>query len=229
MDTFLKSLAASELAPADLLAAGIDLVVALVCGLMLSTIYRRTYRGVSYSSTFDRSLITLSVITALVMLVVGNNLARAFGLVGAMSIVRFRTALKDAQDLVFVFSSLAVGLAAGVGLHLLALMGSAFLCLILFVMARWNYGLLGHREFVLQLSLVAPPNADLLRVYTPVLDRLCRSHRLLASKSAAGDGTVSLTFFVELTKEGGLPDLTSSLTALPEVIRANAFYDEEPA
>jgi uncharacterized membrane protein YhiD involved in acid resistance len=225
----LKSLIGGELAPADLATAALHLVVALGCGLLLSTVYRRTYRGVSYSSTFDRSLITLCVITAIVIMVVGNNLARAFGLVGAMSIVRFRTALKDAQDLVFVFCSLAVGLASGVGLHLLALMGTVFLCIIIYLMARFNYGLLGHQEFVLQLSIAPPPGVDPQHVYAPVLDRYCRNYRLLAAKSTGADAAVNLTFFVELAKDGTLSDLTRSLGDVPEVTRANAFYDEEPA
>ena len=225
----LKSLIGGELAPADLGAAALHLVIALGCGLLLSTVYRRTYRGVSYSSTFDRSLITLCVITAIVIMVVGNNLARAFGLVGAMSIVRFRTALKDAQDLVFVFCSLAVGLAAGVGLHLLAVMGTVFLCVIIYLMARFNYGLLGHQEFVLQLSIAAPSGVDPHQVYAPVLDRYCRNYRLLAAKSSGADPDVNLTFFVELAKDGTLSDLTRSLGDVPEVTRANAFYDEEPA
>jgi uncharacterized protein DUF4956 len=225
----LKELVGVELASVDLSSAALNLAVALCCGLLLSTVYRRTYRGVSYSSTFDRSLITLSVITALVIMVIGNNLARAFGLVGAMSIIRFRTALKDAQDLVFVFCSLAVGLAAGVGLHLLALMAAVFLCTIIYLMARFNYGLLGHREFVLQLAIDSPAGTDLPGVYGPVLDRFCRRYRLLAARASEGDAAVNLTFFVELVDEGALPDLTRSLSAVPEVVRANAFYDEEPA
>lgn len=225
----LKTLVGGELAPIDLGVAALHLFVAFACGLLLSTVYRRTYRGVSYSSTFDRSLITLSVITAIVIMVVGNNLARAFGLVGAMSIVRFRTALKDAQDLVFVFCSLAVGLASGVGLHLLALMGASFLCLLIYLMAYFNYGLLGHQEFVLQMSVAAPPGVDPATVYGPVLKRHCRNYRLLAARATGGENTVNLTFFVELSKAGSLSELTQSLGEQPEITRANAFYDEEPA
>ena len=103
-----------------------NLATAFACGLLMSWLYRHTYRGTAYSMTFDRSLVTLTIITAIVIAVIGNNLARAFGLVGAMSIVRFRTAVKDAQDLVFIFFSLAVGLASGVGLHILAIGGTLF-------------------------------------------------------------------------------------------------------
>ncbi|MEO8481181.1 MAG: DUF4956 domain-containing protein [Acidobacteriota bacterium] len=225
----LTTFVTGEVTAIDLVGAAINLFVAFGCGLLLSTTYRRTYRGVSYSSTFDRSLITLSVITAIVIMVIGNNLARAFGLVGAMSIVRFRTALKDAQDLVFVFCSLAVGLASGVGLHLFAVMGTLFLTLILFVMAKTNFGLLGHREFVLQLAVAPPTGQDVATIYSPVLDRLCRTYRVLAARSGGGDAEIDLTFYVELAKDSDLPQLTHALGALPGVTRANVFYDEEPA
>jgi len=225
----LKFLLDGEVTPVNLAASGVHLVVAAACGFCLSFVYRRTYRGVSYSSTFDRSLITLCVITAIVICVVGNNLARAFGLVGAMSIVRFRTALKDAQDLVFVFCSLAVGLASGVGLHAFAVMGTLFLSALISLMAWTRYGLIGHREFVLQLAMEPPAGVDPYVVYGPALDRLCRDYRLLAAKSSGGHGAVNLTFFVRLAEDRGLSELTRTLGALPGVTRANAFYDEEPA
>jgi uncharacterized membrane protein YhiD involved in acid resistance len=225
----LTTLFQAEWTAINLGAAAAHLIVALGCGLLLSTIYRRTYRGVSYSSTFDRSLITLAVITAIIMLVIGNNLARAFGLVGAMSIVRFRTALKDAQDLIFVFCSLAVGLASGVGFHFLAIFGTLFLSAILLVMAKTNYGLLGHREFVLQLAVAPGAGIDVQQVYAPVLDRFCRSYRVLAARSGEGDAEVDITFYVELGGDRALAELTRALGQVPGVMRANVFYDEEPA
>jgi hypothetical protein len=98
--------------------------VALICGLLLSIIYRATYRGPSYSVTFVNSLVLLTIISSIVIMVIGNNIARAFGLVGAMSIIRFRTAIRDTMDLVYIFLSLAIGMACGVGLTAVALVGS---------------------------------------------------------------------------------------------------------
>jgi len=112
-----------------------DLAIALLCGFLISLLYRWTYRGPAYSTTFVSSLASLSMITALVIMVIGNNLARAFGLVGALSIIRFRTAVKDTQDIVFIFFALAVGMAAGVGLHLSAIAGTLFIGLSIFVKA----------------------------------------------------------------------------------------------
>src|SRR3954466_7119133 len=156
-----------------------SLAVSLLCGMALSWLYRRTYRGPSYSVTFDRSLVTLTMITAIVIMVIGNNLARAFGLVGAMSIVRFRTAVKDAQDLVFIFFSLAVGLASGVGLYLLAMGGTLFVGAVIFVMARTNYGALDQRELVVQLRSSGPAGEEPASVLGPVLSRFCRDTNLL--------------------------------------------------
>jgi len=101
-----------------------NMLVAFVCGLIISVVYRMVYKGPSYSVTFVNSLVLLAMITSVVILVIGNNLARAFGLVGAMSIIRFRTAVRDTQDIIFIFFSLTVGMAAGVGLKIVAIIAT---------------------------------------------------------------------------------------------------------
>lgn len=206
-----------------------NLGVAFLCGFALSWLYRRTYRGASYSVTFDRSLITLALITAIVIMVIGNNLARAFGLVGAMSIIRFRTALKDAQDLVFVFFSLTVGLAAGVGMHALALLGTVVIGGIILAMSRLNYGALERREFVLQLAVTGIGERDPATLYGPVLDRFCRSYRLLSARATGGGDAIDLTFYLTLIDRSGVGGLTHALAEVPGLTGVNVFYDEEPA
>jgi Domain of unknown function (DUF4956) len=205
-----------------------SLGTAFLCGLLLSWLYRRTYRGASYSMTFDRSLVTLTIITAIVIIVIGNNLARAFGLVGAMSIVRFRTAVKDAQDLVFIFFALVVGLASGVGLHLLAFGGTVFVGSIIGVMAWLNYGALDQRELVVQLRYTNAAGTEPSQVYSPVLERFCRHFHLLGARSTDADRTLDLTFYVTLLAPGTAAAMTSQLAALPQIARVNVFYDEEP-
>ena len=93
----------------------INIIIAFILGVIISWIYRRTHRGYSYSNSFISTLTILSMVTAFVMMVIGNNIARAFSLVGALSIIRFRTAVKDTRDTAFVFLSLAVGMAVGTG------------------------------------------------------------------------------------------------------------------
>ena len=89
-------------------------------------IYRFTYKGPGYSESFF-----LSVITSLVIMVIGDNLARAFGLVGTLSIIRFRTAIKDTMDIVYIFLGLTIGMAAGIGYHKIAIAGTIMIGLIL--------------------------------------------------------------------------------------------------
>lgn len=203
-----------------------NLGAALACGLALSVLYRRTYRGSSYLVTFDRSLITLPLVTAIVIMVIGNNLARAFGLVGAMSIIRFRTALKDPQDLVFVFFSLAVGLASGVGLHVLALAGTVVVGLVILVLTWTNFGAMSRSEFVVQLSMAGDGPRDPVAAYGSVFDTYTRSYRLLGAR-ATGPGMLDLTFYVTLADRARAAELTRALGALPAVSSVNLFYDEE--
>lgn len=92
------------------------------------------------------------MITSVVILVIGNNLARAFGLVGAMSIIRFRTAVRDVQDIVFIFFALSIGMAAGVGLYTVAISGTLIISLAIIMLSVSNFGQSKKREFLLQLS-----------------------------------------------------------------------------
>jgi len=115
-----------------------SLVVSFVCGLIISFVYRVTYKGPNYSRTFVSSLIVLTIITSLVLLVIGNNLATAFGLVGAMSIIRFRTAVRDVQDIVFIFFSLGIGMASGGSQYMVAIIGTVFISLVLLLLSNTN-------------------------------------------------------------------------------------------
>jgi hypothetical protein len=115
-----------------------NLIVALVCGTLISLVYRFIRRKSNPPPAFPNALVLLCLITAIVTLVIGNNLARAFGLVGTMSIIRFRTAVRDVEDIVFIFFSLAMGMAAGVGLNSVALMGSVLVCVVILLLHSFS-------------------------------------------------------------------------------------------
>lgn len=114
-----------------------DMVLALtlsfVIGLFIAFIYKKTYAGVMYSSSFGVTLIALSLITTILILAVTSNIVLSLGMVGALSIVRFRTAIKEASDIAFLFWSIAVGIVLAAGLIPLAVFGSALIGLVLFV------------------------------------------------------------------------------------------------
>ena len=137
MTTFtdiIKNSFLEETADFSIAAASVSLLSALFIGLFIFFIYKKTYAGVMYSKPFNTSLVLLSVLTTFVILAVTSNVVLSLGMVGALSIVRFRTAIKEPLDLVFLFWSISVGIILGAGLYSLAFLGSVFITVILLVL-----------------------------------------------------------------------------------------------
>lgn len=111
----------------------ITIGLSFLIGLFIYTIYKKTYQSVVYTKSFSTSLVMMSMITSLVILAVTSNIVLSLGMVGALSIVRFRTAIKDPMDIVFMFWAIAVGLVTGAGFYALALIGSLFIGIILYI------------------------------------------------------------------------------------------------
>lgn len=111
----------------------VALAISFVIGLFIFVVYKKTYYGVMYSSSFGISLIAMNLITTLVILAVSSNLITSLGMVGALSIVRFRTVVKEPLDLVYLFWSITAGIIVGVGLIPLVLIGSVVIGLVLFI------------------------------------------------------------------------------------------------
>jgi hypothetical protein len=111
----------------------VALVISFAVGLFIFFVYSRTFKGVMYSSSFGVSLIAMNMITCLVILTVSSNLLISLGMVGALSIVRFRTVIKEPLDLVYLFWTITAGIIVGAGLIPLAVVGSVVIGLMLFV------------------------------------------------------------------------------------------------
>ena len=114
------------------------LAFAVVIGGFIFLSYRLSHSGSIYSVKFNVSLVTLTVVTTTVMIVIGNNIALSLGMVGALSIVRFRTAIKDSRDTVYIFWAIVVGICCGSGDYLVASVGSAFVFLVLLFFQYFN-------------------------------------------------------------------------------------------
>ncbi|WP_026659080.1 DUF4956 domain-containing protein [Butyrivibrio sp. AC2005] len=111
----------------------IAMALAFAIGLFIFLVYKKTYQGVMYSSSFGVTLVALTMITTLVILAVTSNVVLSLGMVGALSIVRFRTAIKEPLDIAFLFWSIAVGIVLAAGLIPLAVFGSIIIGVILMV------------------------------------------------------------------------------------------------
>ncbi|MBR5337876.1 MAG: DUF4956 domain-containing protein [Lachnospiraceae bacterium] len=114
----------------------IGMVFALILGLFIFVIYKKTFSGIMYSTGFAMSLVGLSLVTTLVIMAVTSNVVLSLGMVGALSIVRFRSAIKEPMEIVFLFWSLAVGIVIGAGMIPLAVIGSVIIGVILVLFAN---------------------------------------------------------------------------------------------
>lgn len=111
-----------------------NISAAAVLGMFIFVSYLISHRGTIYSKKFNASLVILTVLTGTVMTVIGNNIALSLGMVGALSIVRFRTAIKDSRDTVYIFWAIIIGICCGVGDYLVASIGSAITFAVIFVL-----------------------------------------------------------------------------------------------
>ena len=122
-----------QLLPQDII---LRLVMATVIAVFIFISYALSHEGSIYSKKFNVSLMALTIITTTVMIVIGNNIALSLGMVGALSIVRFRTAIKDSRDTIYIFWTIAAGICCGAGDFLVASIGSSFIFLTLLVLGR---------------------------------------------------------------------------------------------
>lgn len=105
---------------------------ALLLGLFMYFVYRKTYTGVVYSKNFNQTLVLITLILTMVMMIIGGNLALSLGMVGSLSIIRFRTAIKEPRDMAFLFWAIAIGLSCGAEMYVVAVLGSLVIAAVLF-------------------------------------------------------------------------------------------------
>jgi len=136
----------------DLLDVFISLVISTVLGIIISQLYKGTHRGMNYENTFMTSLVLMAPIVTLVMLYVRGDLVLSLGLIGSLSIVRFRTAIKDTRDMIFIFWVIALGLGSGTYNWSVVLLSSLFIMIVVYILYFIRYGQVENRDFILSLS-----------------------------------------------------------------------------
>ena len=114
------------------------LLIVFIIWLLISYVYKKTFSGVLYSKSFTLSLIGLSTVTCMIIMTITSNIILSLGMVGALSIVRFRSAIKDPNDIVFMFWSIAVGIACGAGFFIIAGYGSFMISIILLIVSKYR-------------------------------------------------------------------------------------------
>ena len=193
----------------SLLDMAIALALAFAVGVFIFFVYKKTYKGVMYSSTFGVTLIALTMIATLVILAVTSNVVLSLGMVGALSIVRFRSAIKDPLDIAFLFWAIGAGIVLAAGLIPLGMIGSLLIgaVLLLFVNHKSN-----DQPYVAVIGLSA-------QAEDTVLETLAKGTKkqVVKTKSVSPEG-IELT--VEVRLQENSTAFMNSLAAIPGVSRA---------
>jgi uncharacterized membrane protein YhiD involved in acid resistance len=196
--------------PTDIL---INLSLAFVFGLVVAFVYNRTHKGLSYSQSFMLTVVFVSIIVAMVMMVIGNNLSRAFALVGALSIIRFRTVLKDTKDMTYIFLSLAAGMAAGTSSYFLGFVGVVFFAIVAFVLHSTNYGSIYKSEFILRFRTATSSDA----AYSDVINAFSKMSNLLHVEPSGDGQSTKVTFDVLMQKDKDPQEFSRNLAQVEGV------------
>ena len=206
----------------------LNLILAFFLGFIISLIYKKTHKGLSYSQSFVLTNIFLAVIVAMVIMVIGNNLARAFALVGALSIIRFRTVVKDTKDTAYIFWSLAVGMAAGTGSYFLAISGTTVMAMIALILNFTNYGSIFKSEFIIQFRSKNDEKNQDKKEYQKIFLNFCKTSTLLNAEVSSDNLSLKLSFDIVLKEDKSYEDFIkeiSKVSGLSEVVAVAAKND----
>lgn len=157
------------------------LAASLLLGLIISLVYMGTHRKEGYTSAFPFTLIMLPTIIAIIILLVGNNVARAFSLAGAFSLIRFRSEAGNPKDIAYVFFTLAVGLACGMGYIAYAVLFVVVLCAVMVLLTVFNFAQPKENTMVLKITL--PENLNFQDLFDDILSQYTQSYKLIKVKT----------------------------------------------
>ncbi|AKM79413.1 MAG: hypothetical protein UX85_C0006G0007 [Candidatus Beckwithbacteria bacterium GW2011_GWB1_47_15] len=191
-----------------------NILFGLLLGVAVALVYQRTHKGLSYSASFTFTLALLTAAGSILMMIVGNSLARAFSLFGAFSIIRFRTAVKDARDIAFVFIALITGMAVGTNNYTIAVVSTLFISLAVVLMTRYRFGSITASDHLLTFHYPEHSSTDkILKLFT----RHLKNHQLLNLTSFKQAKTVELAYNITLKPETDPKTLMQNLKAIKGV------------
>lgn len=193
----------------------INLSLAFILGILVALVYRVTNRHKSTQPSFLITMVILSTVVALVMMVIGNSIARAFGLVGTLSIIRFRTAVKDNRDIVFVFFALAAGMTAGVGNYQISLYGVGSILLFILILDFAQFGVSFKKNYLLRFHIDSNNAAD--KKYLEVFRKLLVSYTQLSIKTVRMGDYFEHSYLVRMKKNIAEQVLITELSSLEGV------------
>ena len=188
-----------------------NILFAFLIGFIIASVYKKNHRGLSYSSSFTFTMVLLTVAGSILMMIVGNSLARAFSLFGAFSIIRFRTAIKETKDIAFVFIALIMGMAVGTNNYTIAVISTTLLMTGVTYMTNKRFGAIDHPDHLLNLQFPAKAKTD---TFIKLFSKNLTSHQLVNLQSFKQQSTIEMSYNIKLKPNLSAADFLNQLKRL---------------
>ncbi|MGD9676778.1 MAG: DUF4956 domain-containing protein [Vulcanibacillus sp.] len=197
----------------------VTLTISFLIALFIYAIYKKTFNGVMYSKNFNMSLVGMAMITTLIIMAISSNIVLSLGMVGALSIVRFRTAIKDPVDILFIFWAIAIGIITGAGQFLLAIVGSLVVGVMLIIFTN---------KSVSEIPYMIVANCSTNEAEKMLLDSLLDKVKKMNIKSKAVRGGQGLELTIEVRLKTESTDFINDLSMIEGVndIVLVSYYGE---
>jgi uncharacterized membrane protein YhiD involved in acid resistance len=196
------------------------MLLSFVLCSVVAKLYQLTFQSLSYSRSFVHTLILGGMIVCMVMMSMGDSLARGIGVLGALSLIRFRTVVRDPRDMMFLFSTLGLGIACGAGMFAVAVTGCVLLSSVI-VLLHWA-PFATHRRYEAMLRFLVEANDDTAREdVDKVLAECCSAYMLIAMREAVQGDLLEYSYQVRLVDPSYQVDLVKKLEALDTIAEVN--------
>lgn len=177
----------------------IVITAAIILGFLISLVYMRTTKKAGYSPSFTVTLIMLPVIISIIILLVGNNVARAFSLAGAFSLIRFRSAPGEPKDIAYVFFTLAVGLCCGMGYIGYAIIFTIILCLVMLILDVTRFAM--PKTKAMSLKIIVPEDLNYEGVFDEILNSYTTNYKIESIRTRDFGALFELNYSIHLLEE----------------------------
>jgi uncharacterized membrane protein YhiD involved in acid resistance len=201
--------------------------VSTVLCLILAQVYRHTHRGTSYAQSFLLTMVLMGVATSIVMMIIGSNIARAFSLVGALSIIRFRTAVKDPRDTGYLFAAIIAGMGCGTQFYLPVITMTLFIAVLMVVLQAMDFGLKQKLESVVRVTFKTGENT--VEQVEGEIGKSFRSFRLINRVLDYGDEHETNVYVVRPSRATRVADFESSVGAIDGVVKVALYQSDQHA
>lgn len=213
MDSFLYAFGPARLVGIEQVL--VAMITSFVLSMCVATVYRWTYQGLSYSRAFVHTQVLGSIVSCMMIMVIGNNLARGLGIVGTLAIIRFRTPIRDPRDIIFLFCAIAIGIGCGSGIYTVTVTGSVLFCAAALYL-NWS-PFASRREYEGLLRYMLPAETTSHERIEKIFRRYCVSHLLVAMREAVQGDVIEYSYQVRLRDPSYRADLLNALHAIENI------------